>query len=80
MNNQKNPSSFIIDPWTISSCLGQHHICPMIWKNKFIEHEIHCKCMCHNNNNNSNNNKDTKFCYSTNTKAKVLTSEKKRRL
>lgn len=50
MSKQKNQSS-LIKPWTISSCPGPHHICPKIWKNKFIEHEIHCKCNCHQKNN-----------------------------
>jgi hypothetical protein len=64
MSNQKNQSSSIIEPWTINSCLEFHSICPKVWKNKFIEHEIHCKCTCHNNNN---NNTDTEFCYSIDT-------------
>ncbi len=74
MSKQKNISS-LIKPWTINSCPGPHHICPKIWKNKFIEHEIHCKCNCHKNKN--NNNADIEFCYSTDTKANtnVLTSE-----
>ena len=50
MSNQKNHSS-IIEPWTISSCLGPHNICPKVWKNKFTDHEIHCGCNCHNNKN-----------------------------
>ncbi len=33
-----------IEPWTINSCPGQHYICPQIWKNKFTDHEIHCRC------------------------------------
>jgi hypothetical protein len=78
MSKQKNQSP-LIKPWRISSCLGPHHICPETWKNKFIEHEIHCNCNCHKN---KNSNADTEFCYSTDTKAntKLLTSEKKRRL
>jgi hypothetical protein len=85
MSNQKNQSSSIIERWIINSCLGSHHICPKIWKNKFIEHEIHCKCNCHNNKNNDDINTDPEFCYSTDatkdkSKAKVLASEKKRGL
>jgi hypothetical protein len=77
MSNQKNQSSIIIEPWTISSCLGPHHICPKIWKNKFIEHEIHCGCNCHKNKNYSTN---TNPSISIGTTTKVLNSEKKRRL
>ena len=85
MSNQKNQSSSIIEHWIINSCLGSHHICPEIWKNKFIEHEIHCKCNCHNKESNDDINTDPEFCYSTDptkdkSKDKVLASEKRRGL
>lgn len=40
-----------LNPWTIDSCPCPHNICPMIWKNKFINHEIHCNCYCHYDGN-----------------------------